>query len=59
MAFGAATEGRGAYKTYDASLLFLDGFMRDDNIHSLQFAEWCILPVKVYIIAYRVYRHLT
>jgi len=47
MALGAATEGRGLYKTYNASLLFLDGFMRNKTIGSLHFGIWCILPVKV------------
>ena len=52
MALGAATGGRGQYRSYDASLLFLDGFLRHKDIQEFNFATWCILPIKVFRLVF-------
>ena len=50
MTLGASTEGRGAYRVFDASVMFLDGFLRHESIRTISFAIWCSIPVKVHIL---------
>ena len=47
MTFGAATGGRGDYRTYDASILFINGIMQLPGVKKLSFAVWCVIPIQV------------
>ena len=47
MMLGAATHGRGSYTAYNASVLFLEGFLTHKQIKTFTFAAWCTLPIKV------------